>query len=209
MNKKRKVHIDNEFEMLKKPRLANDCDDLLDGIDFDEFENDDFSSTESSSGLTPDADKKSIVLDITTWKRCVINDCQRSSDNTELIISGYEDPIRSGKQPLNNIDKLMVCHLQHSWSQCKIDVGDIVSIIAAWNPKSQCYCITNLNGFIVIRPDLLVSGTTVVSGLFCMRKAILADRFKGIESAIKIVSAFDESKLYLHLYFHFPFFLYR
>lgn len=198
---KRKVHIDKEFEMLKRPKqmkMATGCDDLLDGIDFEEFESEDFSSTESSSGLTPEIDKQSILLDITTWKRCVINDCQRSSNNTELIISGYEDPIRSSKQPLNNVDKLMVCHLQHSWSQCKIDVGDIVSIIAAWNSKSQCYCITNLNGFVVIRPDLLVSGTTVVSGLFCMRKAILADRFKGIESAIKIVSAIAEGKLWFH-----------
>lgn len=37
-------------------------------------------------------------------------------------------------------------------------------------------------------PDTLVSGTAVVGSLFCKRKAILSDRFKGIDSGNKCVS---------------------
>jgi hypothetical protein len=32
---------------------------------------------------------------------------------------------------------------------------------------------------LVVNPDHLVSGTSVVSALFCLRKAVLAEKFKG------------------------------
>ena len=36
-----------------------------------------------------------------------------------------------------------------------------------------------MNGLLVVNPDMLVSGTSIVSTLFCMRKAVLNERFKG------------------------------
>ena len=40
-----------------------------------------------------------------------------------------------------------------------------------------------MNGLIVVNPDFLVSGTSIVSTLFCMRKAVLNERFKGQEGS--------------------------
>lgn len=117
-----------------------------------------------------------------------MDDCQRDSKNNDLIIVGHEDSNASVMNEIGN--KQMKCRLQQFWSQCRIEVGDIISIKAKWCDKFQSYCITNSNGLIVVRPDFLVSGTTVVGGLFCMRKAVLQDRFKGIEAGIKIVSSF-------------------
>ena len=49
----------------------------------------------------------------------------------------------------------------------KFGVGNRVSL-------SLCRC-----GLVVVNPDHLVSGTAVVSALFCLRKAVLAEKFKG------------------------------
>lgn len=39
----------------------------------------------------------------------------------------------------------------------------------------------------VVHPDHLLSGTSIVSSLFCTRKAVLAERFKGLEGDWKFV----------------------
>lgn len=69
-----------------------------------------------------------------------------------------------------------------------VEVGDIVHIHADWldvmdenGDSSQMAVIDGRNGLIVVRPDLLISGTSVVNSLFCSRKAVLSERFKGIE----------------------------
>lgn len=73
------------------------------------------------------------------------------------------------------------------WSRCRITAGTTLSIKAVWNAEKNSYCITNTDGFVVVNPDMLISGTTVVGGLFCMRKAILSDRFTGIDFNNKMV----------------------
>ena len=42
-------------------------------------------------------------------------------------------------------------------------------------------------GLIVVSPDHLSSGTSVVSALFCMRKAVLAERFKGLGGGSRVM----------------------
>jgi DNA replication ATP-dependent helicase Dna2 len=44
-----------------------------------------------------------------------------------------------------------------------------------------------MSGLLVVHPDLLLSGTSIVSSLFCMRKAVLNERFKGVEGKRKIL----------------------
>lgn len=205
MSKRKSVHCDTE-EMAgaaKQIKLADNYEDLLTGVDFDEFEEEFTSSeeigesqgsanivTELLHGIDFDCsytidDHREDLLDLTSWKRCIIEDCKRDTKRHDLIISGRQDKNESDD---SNGNEKMICRLQHSWSQCRVEPGDIVSIIAVWKAKEESYCVTSDDGFIVVRPDLLVSGTTVVGGLFCMRKTILADRFKGIEAGIKIVS---------------------
>ena len=50
-----------------------------------------------------------------------------------------------------------------------IDVGDIVNVLGSFNLNNVC-TITDTQNLIVVNPDLLISGTAVVSGVFCMRK---------------------------------------
>lgn len=160
-------HCSNgNFAKKLSPKKVNTLvDDLLNGVDLDE---DNFSEAENEFDN---------VLDLSTWKRCIVDDIQYNNQDT--IISGYQD---------SNVDKKrMICRLQHVWAHCKLQVGDVVSISAIWDPKYESFCVSSMHGLMVIRPDFLVSGTTVLGGLFCMRKAVLSDRFKGIDAAMQIV----------------------
>lgn len=230
MNKR--TAIDSpEFQVQPNTKHAKVGDgsltNLLDDIQFLDFD-DEFTTSEESideqrsqpttNGMNSSAtgsQQSDKFLDLTTWKRCTVERCERDARTKDLIIYGHEDPIRNN--PNRKFDDdcdgatvvagnlSMQCRLQHFWSQCRIEVGDIISIIAVWNVELQSYCVTNADGLIVVRPDFLVSGTTVVGGLFCMRKAVLQDRFKGIETGMKIVSItyeklrpLNQSKIFLN-----------
>ncbi|XP_014474776.1 PREDICTED: DNA replication ATP-dependent helicase/nuclease DNA2 isoform X2 [Dinoponera quadriceps] len=66
------------------------------------------------------------------------------------------------------------------WRDTQVKVDDIVMIQAKKEP--QQWVIDNNNGFLVTQPDRLISGTTITSGLFCNRRAVLAEKFRKIES---------------------------
>ncbi|KAJ8312636.1 hypothetical protein KUTeg_010009 [Tegillarca granosa] len=58
-----------------------------------------------------------------------------------------------------------------------IQEDDIVHIVAKTDDQGN-HKITDTDGLIIVNPDLLLSGTTVVSSVFCMRKSILNEKFK-------------------------------
>lgn len=209
MSKRKKIG-DVELQLFPNPKhtkFSTNHAELLDGIGFMDFD-DEFGASSSTGepstnntnptesplhGLDFNSfqeNEQDDYLDLTTWKRCIIDNCQRDTRTHDLIIIGYEDGTKCDiSQKTETVaNKKMKCHLQQFWSQCRIEAGDIVSILAVWNNNLQSYCVTNTDGLVVVRPDFLVSGTTTVSGLFCMRKAVLQERFKGIEAGLKIVS---------------------
>ena len=75
--------------------------------------------------------------------------------------------------------------LKGSWVTTDIKVNDIVNVDAAWCGDSVQ--VDDRAGFVIVNPDVLVSGTTVVSALFCMRKAVLAEKFKGLEGGNRVM----------------------
>lgn len=56
-----------------------------------------------------------------------------------------------------------------------------------WNSNQGCYIVSTEEGTVVTNPDYLISGTSVVGSLFCKRKGILSERFRGLDSTNKIV----------------------
>lgn len=79
------------------------------------------------------------------------------------------------------LNKFAKCCLKGIWLDTDVTQGDVVSIKAVWNEQRRMYCIDNENGIIVVQPDYLVSGTTVVGSLFCARKTVLTERFRGVD----------------------------
>ena len=52
------------------------------------------------------------------------------------------------------------CILRGSWAETKVKVGDVVNILCV-NDKEEQIVINDLNGLVVVNPDMLVSGTSI------------------------------------------------
>ena len=48
--------------------------------------------------------------------------------------------------------------------------------------ETKYWVIDNHNGFIVSQPNTLISGTSVVGALFCNRRSVFSEKFRGIDS---------------------------
>lgn len=77
--------------------------------------------------------------------------------------------------------KFTKCCLKGIWFDTNVAQNDIVSVKGIWNDERKLYFVSNDSGIIVVLPDFLVSGTTVVGSLFCARKSVLGERFRGVD----------------------------
>lgn len=75
-----------------------------------------------------------------------------------------------------------------------VKIGDIVHIHSTWHELfdendelTEVAILDCKSGLIVVHPDILISGTSVVSSLFCQRKAVLSERFRGTEPTNQIM----------------------
>ncbi|XP_043517385.1 DNA replication ATP-dependent helicase/nuclease DNA2 isoform X1 [Frieseomelitta varia] len=66
------------------------------------------------------------------------------------------------------------------WKNTKVQKDDIV-VIEARKENNQ-WIIDNSSGFLIVNPDILISGTTIAGALFCERKAVLTERFRKMEN---------------------------
>ncbi|XP_059175966.1 DNA replication ATP-dependent helicase/nuclease DNA2-like [Physella acuta] len=71
------------------------------------------------------------------------------------------------------------CILKGFWLDVHVTKTDIVNIIGEFN--SGTCVIDDKNGLLIVNPDVLLSGTLVVSSVFCARKSVLNEKFKGID----------------------------
>ncbi|XP_074640132.1 DNA replication ATP-dependent helicase/nuclease DNA2-like [Tubulanus polymorphus] len=72
------------------------------------------------------------------------------------------------------------CILTGFWMDTIIKCGDVVHILADFDGNDTAY-VSDEHGLLVVNPDFLISGTTVVSTVYCMRKSVLNNKFKGSE----------------------------
>lgn len=131
-------------------------------------------------------------LDLSNWQRCKVDAIERNKKTYALIlkVSARKFLGIANGDASNRIEQILhsECHLQGPWSFTKVAVNDIVSLKAVWDDNLNAYKMDKDEGFCVTDPDNLISGTTVVSSLFCRRKAVLQDRFRGIDANNRIVS---------------------
>ena len=77
--------------------------------------------------------------------------------------------------------------LRQSWASTEVSEGDKVHLEVDWLGDASSGVVEDSKGNIVVEPDTLVSSTAVVSALFCMRKAVLAEKFKGMEGGNRVM----------------------
>lgn len=107
-------------------------------------------------------------INLTTLERCKIIDIKREPRVTILTVQHIES---------ENTDTVACSGF---WKDAQMKIDDIVMIQA--KKDLQQWIIDNNNGFLITQPDMLISGTTITSGLFCNRRAVLAEKFRKIES---------------------------
>ncbi|KAK2182354.1 hypothetical protein NP493_357g00002 [Ridgeia piscesae] len=105
--------------------------------------------------------------------------CQHFGRHRVLGVSRHRDEVRlTVKGDIDGTTKTVV--LQGFWIDTHVVTGDVVNVLGKFDQDDICK-VTNTQNMIVVNPDLLISGTVVVSGVFCMRKSVLNEKFKGCE----------------------------
>ncbi|XP_067637640.1 DNA replication ATP-dependent helicase/nuclease DNA2 [Eurosta solidaginis] len=160
----------------------------ISGTSYDHFFDDDFATHCDFDGMLLNGETKvaAALIDLTKWQRCVVEHVERKK-KTYVLVLHLRLATESEEHEKENKARLTKCQLQKQWSQLEVKAGDIVSIKAVYDDALNCYKVDNEQGLCVSNPDTLISGTSVVGSLFCRRKAVLQDRFKGIDANSKIM----------------------
>eukprot|EP00891_Asterochloris_glomerata_P005487 jgi/Astpho2/5487/Aster-x0254 len=80
--------------------------------------------------------------------------------------------------------QLLTLHLLHGWADTPARAGDAVNVLAdAQMHEGQWHATCDYqSGFLVLHPDLLLSGTRISGSMRCPRQSILEERFGGSSS---------------------------
>ncbi|XP_008495874.2 DNA replication ATP-dependent helicase/nuclease DNA2 [Calypte anna] len=79
-----------------------------------------------------------------------------------------------------SLEDTELCILRNGWESVPVVPGDIVHLEGECS--SGTWIINEQSGYLVLYPDLLLSGTTISNSIRCMRRAVLSERFRGSES---------------------------
>ncbi|XDV50215.1 hypothetical protein PO909_019314 [Leuciscus waleckii] len=75
------------------------------------------------------------------------------------------------------------CVLKDGWESSPVAVGDIIHLEG--RSVSGLWTIDRDSGFLVLLPDLLISGTSIASSIRCMRRGVLGEMFKVFDGGSK------------------------
>uniref|UniRef100_A0A8C1H4R8 DNA replication ATP-dependent helicase/nuclease DNA2 n=1 Tax=Cyprinus carpio carpio TaxID=630221 RepID=A0A8C1H4R8_CYPCA len=75
------------------------------------------------------------------------------------------------------------CILKDGWESTPVAVGDVVHLEGKC--VSGLWTIDRDSGFLVLLPDLLISGTSIANSIRCMRRGVLGEMFKAFDGGSK------------------------
>ncbi|XP_053281949.1 DNA replication ATP-dependent helicase/nuclease DNA2 [Pleuronectes platessa] len=75
------------------------------------------------------------------------------------------------------------CLLKDGWEMTPVCCGDVVHLEGCSGEGS--WVVDREQGFLVLLPDSLISGTSISSSIRCMRRAVLSDMFKSFDGGSK------------------------
>ncbi|XP_026528506.1 DNA replication ATP-dependent helicase/nuclease DNA2 [Notechis scutatus] len=107
---------------------------------------------------------------------------QRGLNNRYCVVHVQDD---EREKRLTIISSLLddsereLCILQDDWISVPVQPGDIIHLEGECN--SGIWIINADSGYLILYPDVLLSGTTVSKSIQCMRRAILSEKFRKCE----------------------------
>uniref|UniRef100_A0A3B4GFA3 DNA replication ATP-dependent helicase/nuclease DNA2 n=1 Tax=Pundamilia nyererei TaxID=303518 RepID=A0A3B4GFA3_9CICH len=75
------------------------------------------------------------------------------------------------------------CLLRDGWEMTPVRPGDVVHLEG--HSDGGSWLVDREQGFLVLLPDSLISGTSISSSIRCMRRAVLGDMFKSFDGGSK------------------------
>ncbi|CRL05010.1 CLUMA_CG018194, isoform A, partial [Clunio marinus] len=145
-----------------KLNLSHDINSELDGLCFDDDDFDEYFKNEIVSHENK--------LNLSNFSRCVVYNLEEAAQKFEKTLHLRE----------KSTQETALCCLIGTWFDTSVQIGDVVSVCGVWNEDRKMFIVSSESGFIIVLPDTLVSGTTVVGSLFCARKSALAERFRPV-----------------------------
>uniref|UniRef100_A0A8B9CTH3 DNA replication ATP-dependent helicase/nuclease n=1 Tax=Anser brachyrhynchus TaxID=132585 RepID=A0A8B9CTH3_9AVES len=79
-----------------------------------------------------------------------------------------------------SLEDTELCILRNGWESVPVVPGDIVHLEG--DCSSGTWIIDEQFGYLILYPDLLLSGTTISNSIRCVRRAVLNEKFRGSES---------------------------
>ncbi|XP_064619573.1 DNA replication ATP-dependent helicase/nuclease DNA2-like [Lineus longissimus] len=104
----------------------------------------------------------------TKFGRHLVTDVQPFGQEVHLILKSIPDDINRK------------CILRGFWADTHVKAGDVINVLSHFDASGISY-VSDKQGLLVVNPDYLVSGTTVVGSVYCMRRSVLNAKFKGMD----------------------------
>ncbi|XP_058399308.1 DNA replication ATP-dependent helicase/nuclease DNA2 isoform X4 [Diceros bicornis minor] len=76
-----------------------------------------------------------------------------------------------------------LCILRNDWCSVPVEPGDIIHLEG--DCTSDTWIIDEDFGYLILYPDMLISGTSIASSIRCMRRAVLSETFRRSDSATR------------------------
>ncbi|XP_042552487.1 DNA replication ATP-dependent helicase/nuclease DNA2 [Dipodomys spectabilis] len=114
----------------------------------------------------------------------------RGIDNRYLVLTvdlvqneegNYEKHLVITASP--SLEHREMCILRNDWCSVPVKPGDIVHLEG--EVTSDTWIIDEDFGYLILYPDMLISGTSIASSIRCMRRAVLSETFRGSDSATR------------------------
>ena len=74
--------------------------------------------------------------------------------------------------------------LRDDWAESVLCAGEIVHIFGA-KQQGSCHIIDNDHGYLIIKPDCLISCTSIAESFLCLRRTVLKDRVRAANEVTK------------------------
>ncbi|XP_027787094.2 DNA replication ATP-dependent helicase/nuclease DNA2 [Marmota flaviventris] len=82
-----------------------------------------------------------------------------------------------------SLDYKEQCILRSDWCSVPVEPGDIIHLEG--DCKSGTWIIDEDFGYLILYPDMLISGTSIASSIRCMRRAVLSETFRSSNPATR------------------------
>ncbi|XP_037865077.2 DNA replication ATP-dependent helicase/nuclease DNA2 isoform X3 [Chlorocebus sabaeus] len=124
---------------------------------------------------------------VASFPRTVLS---RGMDNRYLVLAVSTVQNKEGNSEKHlvitasqSLENKELCILRNDWCSVPVEPGDIIHLEG--DCTSDTWIIDKDFGYLILYPDILISGTSIASSIRCMRRAVLSETFRSSDPATR------------------------